>query len=79
MTLTPRSTWSKIAVFYILTLGMSSIFWAFILATSLQAAGLYYVTALMWCPAFAAIIVSLRGRGSEPSGRSAETCGAAPG
>jgi uncharacterized protein len=51
-----RRTWSKIAFYYALTLAMSSIFWAFILATSLRAAGLYYVTALMWCPAFAAFV-----------------------
>jgi uncharacterized protein len=46
----------KIVVFLILTLLFSSVFYALILnAGSLSAGGLNYVTALMWCPALAAV------------------------
>src|SRR5258708_40065605 len=47
-------TWKKIIVFYLLTLVFSTIFYVFILSTGLRGGGLYYVTGLMWCPAFAA-------------------------
>lgn len=47
-------TWKKIIVFYLVTLAFSTIFYVFILSTSLRGGGLYYVTGLMWCPAFAA-------------------------
>jgi membrane protease YdiL (CAAX protease family) len=50
-----RRVWAKVIVFYLLTLAFSSIFYVFILSTGLRGGGLYYVTGLMWCPAFAAL------------------------
>lgn len=54
-----RRTWTKIAVYYTLTLAISSIFYALILSTSLRGGGLYYVTGLMWFPGAAALLTKV--------------------
>lgn len=59
MTESSRRVWTKIAVYYGLTLTLSSIFFAFIFSTSLRGGGLHYVTGLMWCPAFSALLTKL--------------------
>jgi uncharacterized protein len=47
--------WKKIAVFYLLTLALSALFYVPILLAGLRAGDLFFATGLMWCPALAAL------------------------
>ena len=52
----PKRVWGKIAVFYLLTLTLSSFFYA---ATTWAPDNMAYWTGLMWCPALAAFATKI--------------------